>query len=1116
MRASLYGLAIVALAIGAAPTLAQSVPRAAPISGAIVATKGGEQATLVPDPRWRPAVARQQIKAGDVLRTNDSGTLAIVFADRTQIRLGPHSVLAVKAIVAGVPSTLELQQGRVWARSPSGRANLSVETPSATAAIRGTEWVLSIEGDHTALQVFDGTVHFFNAAGTLDVPGGQAASARAGEAPTRTVLTDPVGRTQMMYFLRPEDGLAMMRGRSPVFAGYVRALRDGESPAEPPLDRGDPLSWVGTGFLAAYRGDMSEARRIAAEGLTQFPDDPALHELDARAALLQGDSAGANRAVDAALAHDPRDPAALAIRAEIAADYAGEPYAALASAQAAVAADPKRAASWATLADIRAERGAQREAIAALRTALTLDPGSAANHARLASAYLQQNRVRAASREIAAAEAIDASLAIVRTVRGQYRVQRRRATEAEQDLLAASADNPAYAHALLQLAEIDDRLDDDHGSRQQFDAADRLDPEDSRAPLARTAIAIDQYRSGEAIADAREALRRFQARGGVYSSLSEDRATGSHISRAFRFAEMDDWGRYYGDRVFDSFTPSSYFDQALNRTPDPFVGVDLVSVGFDADNGKDLGQLSSFLQGLALDPLAVSAPRRHVQFQHEAFIEASASAEYRQDRFFAYPAAQGTLDGLSNLPVPFAYSLSVGHQLTRQRDGGEGPQELNLDYARGWVGVEPGPYDKLVGYVSYERSDNAYYEPLTAPPADFAYRHRDLLAFAFFSHDFGARNTLTIGAGHGDKRTDGYSQDLIARGVPAYHASGFAQDSRFTFANATYARSLGRVDLKAGAEVIWFTATNNLFDVYDFGPPFDPLVYDDVSTSRFRQQRYYLDARWSPRGSWLIEGQIAWVDSRLITDGTNFFRIDDLTPSDTAALDFRIAAAFEPKRGHWLRAAFIRQTSSEVPFTFAPTGALGLRGNIAPLTFGGQSDSAIVRWDAEWSRHIFTSIEYQHQGFASLIIPTSDDAAYVAFGNARIDRLRGAIDIWPGGNFGIAATYAWTKGSGDAPQHPGFLHQSLPYLPPHFGQLSLSWTSPARVKLTLRESYSADQVDFFRTLFPTSFLTDAALTWEPLDKRFTAALSVENLFDSNRTPRFSIGRVVSASLTARF
>src|SRR5688572_21227011 len=128
------------VALGPVTLHAEPVPRAAPVAGSIIRTRSGETAVLVPSATARRAEVLQQLKAGDVLRTGGTGALALVFADQTQVRLGPNSVLVVREVRAGQPSALQLQRGRAWGRSPSGRTRLSVETPSATAAIRGTEW----------------------------------------------------------------------------------------------------------------------------------------------------------------------------------------------------------------------------------------------------------------------------------------------------------------------------------------------------------------------------------------------------------------------------------------------------------------------------------------------------------------------------------------------------------------------------------------------------------------------------------------------------------------------------------------------------------------------------------------------------------------------------------------------------------------------------------------------------------------------------------------------------------------------------------------------------------------------------------------------------------------
>ncbi|MGO8352417.1 FecR domain-containing protein, partial [Rhizobium johnstonii] len=59
-------------------------------------------------------------RAGDVLRTNANGQLAIVFSDHTQVRLGRNYSLKVKKMAAGGDNVLNLQSGTIWARAERG------------------------------------------------------------------------------------------------------------------------------------------------------------------------------------------------------------------------------------------------------------------------------------------------------------------------------------------------------------------------------------------------------------------------------------------------------------------------------------------------------------------------------------------------------------------------------------------------------------------------------------------------------------------------------------------------------------------------------------------------------------------------------------------------------------------------------------------------------------------------------------------------------------------------------------------------------------------------------------------------------------------------------------
>src|SRR4051794_10152771 len=116
MKGSLLLSAAMSSSLVASEVYGEPLKRTQPISGRIVARKSGETEVLNPFPILRAAEVRQDIKAGDVLRTNKVGSLALDFVDHTQIRLGRNTVLLVKEVRAGVPSQLQLQQGALWGR----------------------------------------------------------------------------------------------------------------------------------------------------------------------------------------------------------------------------------------------------------------------------------------------------------------------------------------------------------------------------------------------------------------------------------------------------------------------------------------------------------------------------------------------------------------------------------------------------------------------------------------------------------------------------------------------------------------------------------------------------------------------------------------------------------------------------------------------------------------------------------------------------------------------------------------------------------------------------------------------------------------------------------------
>lgn len=1076
---------------------------------------------------------RQDLKAGDILRTNSRGTLAIVFADRTQIRLGRHSVMRVNAVSRGAPSSLTLERGRAWGRTPrGGGSNLSIETPAATAGIRGTEWAITADDQTTSLQVFSGEVELFNDLGNISVGAGEAATAIFGRAPTRVALVNPVGREQMMYFVALEDGLDLFagadvpgialarrgeweaaraafanvgsegrRGSIAAFGTFIADIRLGNDREMPAIDPADPVSYIARSYVESFVGELDASIATANDGLARYPDELALYAVKARAALLQGDAELAREAVGQALARAPNDAAALALNAEIRARYAGEPYAALDEARRAVAANPERIGSYGVLADIRLERGADYEAARVLERAIARDPDNAALHARYAEVMLRQENVEGASAAIERALSIDPSLAIVRVTLAEYHLKLNDPEAAFEAALAASADHPAYSRALIVLAQIYHRLGDDVSAEQQLDAADRLDPNSPLVPLARTAIALDRYAADDAIMAAREAVRRFQARGGVYSSLSENRETGSYVSQAFRFLDLEEWGRYYGDRVFDSFTPSSFFDQALNRPGQPFT-VDSEPEFRTGGAGEDFEDLSSFLQGMVLDPLSVTGPDRYLQFSNERFLETEPFVEAR-DSDTPFEMTYGVeLEGLVFDPLPMGFALLADRSTSFDNRIGDVDDQTFGAFA----GFEPTPNDRvaLIGLLGSESLDENR-ELGAGATFDREFDEDTNLFIGAYSHRFAARSEFTLFGGHVDISTIrdtrlGGDEPGIGRLILREIGE---QDVEARFGGVSYTHSFGRIDLEAGGETIKYDFVSSGAQTVIFETGETVVINESAISFSAEQQRLYVDLRASPRGPFTVQAQAAIVSSDVIAPG--------LLEENEDRFDFRIGTALEPAAGHWLRAAVSRQSGSAFPFTFAPVTAIGLRENIVPVNFGVQFETLMARWDGEWDDRLFTAVEYQRQTFDSLSIDSPDDVNSFEIDNARISQLVVAANLWVSGNVGLHANYAWNDGS-----VRGEPAMRIPFLPEHRASSGIRWTHSSRLALQLNLSYTGEQfADPDGTPIADFVTADAEIRFEPFDRRAELRLALINIFDrrfdlGNGTESRGIGMLASA------
>jgi tetratricopeptide (TPR) repeat protein len=1242
-----------------------------------VAAKGGEEMRFVREDLWRGVELRQDVVGGDTLRTNAIGTLAILFADQTQIRVGRQSTLVVREVATGQGNTqLDLQAGQVWARAARGGTGVDVRTPAAVAAIRGTDWSLSVDpSGKTSLIVLEGVVELSNAQGSVTVRQGEGAVAAIGQAPTKFVLVNSNDREQMLFYYglrdaftglpatglkgpamraerarlvaippdarRAEDWLSLaeisleldgragaaaalaearrlplsaaQRARADLVAGllagagrrwseaaalfaraergvggdrrvtaaygrYIAASMADPKRAlpEPRVQGGGPMAAMAQAFVAGFRQDLNAAAEVIKAAEKKYPNDARLAVFSAQLAFLLNRRDDMRASLARAVALDPDDPEVLlasgGVKAAIDSDIEG----ALADMRRAAAIAPGNASVWNGIGLVESERDATLEAEAAFRRAIAEDPDDPVAYANLAIHILDQNRVDEAGALIDRAFELDPAFHAGYVHRGRYLLQKGRGDEAIASILAGLAANPAYSQGLLMAAAAYYQNGEEELARQALDNADRLDPNDPVVSVARTAFAIDGYRADEAILSAREALRRYRARGGYFAPLAVNRQGGSFMADAYRFVGLNEWGRFYGDRVFNPFEAASYFDQAASFRPRLTLGEPRVSDVEDAN--LDLTSLNLVVQGLFFDPLAVSGRIGRTDILRRPFLDAEVGGELVDRDGRLGWRTEANVAGFVNNPIPTSFSLNASR--TRGNERNVLFQE-EADSGSVFIGMAPSAADRFLVFGTASEGRPGLVSPL--PPERASERRDDtsVTAGGGWSHTFGHRNVLTgaLFYTRGDSRQAqsesgaGLVQESPSDlGFPfpglaerSYLAALRQESDRRSRVDGTVAAlghtfGLGDFTLRSGLEgqtgETRADARSVSLEAYrETAPPggIGPFDLNRLNgqesrlTSSFRAVRGYADLFWRPSDRFELQagGQYAFadIDSRgtvTTVNGFNFYNVDPFLPflpplsgpvrnsttttrpvvteQESSRFDPRVGAAFSPVEGHWLRAAYRYDTEFPLGLTLSPVTTVGLIPNPVPTNGSSRTETLALRWDAEWSPQVFTAVEYQRQDVRGLDLPILNTLASLDLDRGRIDRLSATANVWLGHGIGVFGTV----GAAETENLTGgaFYGRQIPFIAERFARAGLTFVHPSRLKVTLAQSFFGDITgDLTGQALKDFRTTDASITWETPDRHLLLGLTALNLFDEDY--RFApnvpgTGRTVAASLKARF
>ena len=175
-------------------------------ASAEVALASGQANILLADKGLQPVLVGQQLSAGAELVTGENSKLNIKFADGSVMSMGPNSRLKLDTLsmYSGggmVDTTLRLQQGRaeVTANPKHVQGNqMHIITPSAVAAVRGTQFRVSADGEIMRQETLEGKVALIAAEQEVAVDKGFGSLSEAGNAPLPPVLLLPAPATQSL------------------------------------------------------------------------------------------------------------------------------------------------------------------------------------------------------------------------------------------------------------------------------------------------------------------------------------------------------------------------------------------------------------------------------------------------------------------------------------------------------------------------------------------------------------------------------------------------------------------------------------------------------------------------------------------------------------------------------------------------------------------------------------------------------------------------------------------------------------------------------------------------------------------------------------------------------
>jgi len=1091
-----------------------------------LAGKGEARETGTGD--WRPAMVKQRLKGGAFVRTGDGSTMALLMSDQTQLRLNQNSLLQIKESAAGAPTRLELKGGRAWMNSKAKAGSVVIDTPNATAAIRGTEWELEVDpAGKTLLAVLSGTVELSNPQGSVTVGRNEGAVAEFGKAPVKVALVNPKDRVQWVnaYAVDPRR--------------YTEAAK------------GTPA--VRSALDAIAQGDLAGARRELAAEKARGTRTPAVHGLLADLDLVSGETNRALATLGEGLAANPRDPELLGQLAttQLVADKADEARKTVAQPRSAetagilvaegevarrdgdvpktftaftraTTAAPADDRGWFALGRAQSEREDTTPARASLAKAIELNPAGAGYQGELGTLETFANRFGEAQAAFDRALAANPADYVALTGLGLLRLKQGDAEGGLEALLRAGVLEPRYARARTYTAVAYYQLGRHADAIATFREAAALDDKDPLPYLFLTQVYTDLFRAGDAVDASREALTRLPNLKSLNQVANNQQGT-ANLGFSLAFFGLESWALEIAQQSYSPYLASSHLFLA-----DRYSGA--------------YNRNSELLKGFLTDPTAFGGSNRFSSLMSRTGTYGTLGATHsRDDDRLTNPYIR--LNGLADVFGRSAWYLDVEGANGTTANANTAPDGTTTNitgdrraelYALGLGSA----INENLGVFAYAtrfrdnvvlRDDSATFGSQDKDRLDIGLRYR-------FSPT--SMTWLKAGRTREEQVFDNYfifSADLNSAAaaqsgfkfrpedIQARHSMDFTPADHFSFGFES------AKDQRTGS-LQQVGVFNTDIGLVGFGQQVDQ---DARVESKQGYASYVRDIVPGLSGQadifWQrFEQRIDQLTTTVLEFGGATFPSFDQQGGESTKTEWnpRFGLAWTPG-GYGVRAAWQRWLQPVSTSTLAPVATSGIPLDDRLVASGGKGERSAVQafFDAGSSTHL--SLAYDNNKVTNLgklgfRIPVPQIQFVELLRNAQLvnvnnsDLLEGTPDFDAGRvetgaiafnhmisrEWSVAARYAYTKNRATifVRDDTGNIVSDtddarVPFIPKNLGTIGVTWVSPWRVYLSAMAVYRSERyADRDNTqLLPTDTTGTVAVFWETQDKRFILGVGAGNL-----------------------